>query len=240
LPLVTLGGPAGPAIALEHRHIVFAFGRWWTVVDETLHGNARSDSFDDQSGHFQDPFTTVQVRLDAVADLDRCRWFRRFAVDLDMASSARRRRIAARLGHPHRPQPLIHTRRFDAPSLPQPCPVQPPVPPPFVHHFRNSVPTSRPARRSLRISERLGPPLPKFGADIALSATFAPNFGTFSGCQAGICWVMQWMPPPPAARMAPTSRASASRPGYCSAMSPTMAASAGCPQVGIRTKPLPR
>ena len=56
---------------------------------------------------------------------------------------------------------------------------------------------------------------------------------------AGTCWVMQWMPPPPAARTAPTSRAIVSRPGYCSAITASMSTSASCPHVGTMTNPLP-
>ena len=61
---------------------------------------------------------SLQSRLDAIADLERCRRLGRLAVDLDVAAPARGRGVAARLGEPHRPQPLINPNRFDRPSLP--------------------------------------------------------------------------------------------------------------------------
>jgi hypothetical protein len=60
----------------------------------------------------------VKSRLHTVADLERRGRFRRLSVDLDVTATARGGGVAACLGEPYRPQPLINPNRFDRPSLP--------------------------------------------------------------------------------------------------------------------------
>jgi hypothetical protein len=85
------------------------------VIDITVDCNTRTYPLDDQLHDFEDSITIMNFGLDTIANLDRSRRLGRLVVHLHVAAAAGRRRVATRLGHPDRPQPLIHSSRFDPP-----------------------------------------------------------------------------------------------------------------------------
>jgi len=87
------------------------------MIGVALDGDRGADSFDDHLVNVDDPITSTDSGLDAVAHLHRRRGLGGFTVDLHVPTPARGSSVAAGLGEPNRPQPLIDTPRIHASTL---------------------------------------------------------------------------------------------------------------------------
>lgn len=90
------------------------------MVHVALPGDGGADPLLQELLDDHDPPPLVQVRLDAITELDRGGRLDRLAVDVDVSGAARRRSLGSRLGEPDGVQPLVDADGVDAASLPAP------------------------------------------------------------------------------------------------------------------------
>jgi hypothetical protein len=120
LSSVTLGRSTSAAISFEDRRRQrIAFRRWRTVIDEARNRNRCADALRQDRKHIDNSFPLIQTRFDSIADLDRRRRLRWFAIDLDVPRPTCPRGVGTRLGESNRPQPLINSRALHGSILHQ-------------------------------------------------------------------------------------------------------------------------
>ena len=88
------------------------------MVGVALDGNGSADALLEEPLDDHDPPPLVQVRLDAITELNRRGRLDRLAVDVDVAAATRCRSLGSCLGEPDGVQPLVDADGVDAVSLP--------------------------------------------------------------------------------------------------------------------------
>jgi hypothetical protein len=110
LPPVSLGRSTSAAISFEDRRGQrIAFRRWRTVIDEARHRNRCADALRQDRNYIDNSFPLIQTCFDSIANLDRRRRLRWFAIDLDVPRPTCPSGVGTRFGESNRPQPLINS-----------------------------------------------------------------------------------------------------------------------------------